>query len=73
MPTATQTVKFDFDTTPFDRVAVRCTGTALVLERGFQMQLGRDGYKLEVIECDTGDYAPGAVIRIFPHSVRGAA
>lgn len=42
-------------------------GTAEVLDRGFQMQLGGDGYKLRVIE--SAHYAPGTIIYAYRWSV----
>lgn len=57
---------------PIDRlvngqwIKVSATGTAEILDRGFQTQLGADGYKAKVIESN--EFAPGTIIHFFPWS-----
>lgn len=45
------------------------TGTAEVVNKGFQMQLGDNGFCLKVLE--SAHYATGTIIYAYSHSVRG--
>ena len=45
----------------------RRQGICTIIERDFQMQLGRDGYKVEVVASD--DYTPGTILYLYPFSV----
>jgi hypothetical protein len=47
------------------------SGTAEVIDYGFQMQLGREGYKLKVLE--SAEYEAGTTIYAYSHNVRKAA
>lgn len=49
-------------------INTRRFGTAKVLEQGFQMQTGCEGYVLEVL--DSNHYSPGTIITVSRGAVR---
>lgn len=53
-------------------VQVYRTGLAKVLEFGFQMQLGQNGYNLEVVSDNDGAWTTGTTVRAFNGSVSRA-
>ena len=71
MGTTTVTKIFDFTAPEFisgQWIKTRRFGTAKVLNQGFQMQTGTQGYVLEVL--DSNHYSSGEVITVSRGSVR---